>query len=236
MERLSAVTTNPIGWRRRGGVYSRAENKALEYLATLAAKHSLSTRELLDAVVCAWNEGSARCGGLVVQCRRKMKGYAIFLITGRSSVVAQFPLGEHVLLGECSVERFDYKWKSVRDAIEKRERSAYSEDMQIADLRSGMKGVQVSAQVIEVSKPRLLLTRLNDYALLVNATLSDESGTIKLPLWNDRTRNVSVNDTVQVENASVKTFQGKRQLSIGKRGILRVLKVSPSQSIRPLVK
>lgn len=224
------------GGRRRGRTHSRFESKALEYLATLAAKYDMSTKELLDAVVYAWNNGRTRCGELTIQCRRKMNGYAIFLITRDYTVVAQFPISENVLHGEFSVERFDYKWKSVRAAIEKRERSGYSEHMRIVDLKSGMKGVQVSAQVIEISKPKLLLTRLNDYALLVNATLSDETGEIKLPLWNDRTRGVSVNDTVQIENARVTTFQGERQLRIGKRGILKVLKEDPCQVDRPLVK
>jgi replication factor A1 len=224
------------GGRRRGRNHSRFESKALEYLATLAAKHDISTKELLDAVVYAWNNGRTRCGELAIQCRRKMNGYAIFLITSDYTVVAQFPISENVLHGKCSVERFDYKWKSVREAIEKRERSGYSEHMRIVDLKSGMKGVRMSAQVIEISKPKLLLTRLNDYALLVNATLSDETGTITLPLWNDRTRGISVNDTLQIENARVTTFQGERQLRIGKRGILKVLKEDPCQVNRPLVK
>ena len=165
-----------------------------------------------------------------------MNDYAIFLVTSDRRVVAQFPISESVLQGECAVERFDYKWKSVRDAIEKRERRECSEPMRIVDLKPGMKGVRVGAQVVEISKPKLLLTRLNDYALLANATLADETGNIKLPLWNDWTRSISVNDTVQIANARVTTFQGERQLRIGKRGTLKVLKEHPYQAERPLAK
>jgi replication factor A1 len=59
-------------------------------------------------------------------------------------------------------------------------------------------------------------------ANVANALVSDETGKIKLCLWNEQIGTVSVGDTVEIENASVSTFKGERQLRIGRKGVLRI--------------
>ena len=86
-----------------------------------------------------------------------------------------------------------------------------------------MKGVNLKARVTEISKSKLVLTRLNEYALLATATLSDKNSTIKVPLWNERIHSISVNDKVQIDNASVTLFRGEKQLRIGRNGKLKII-------------
>jgi replication factor A1 len=90
----------------------------------------------------------------------------------------------------------------------------------IRDLRSGMTQVCLKAKVLEVPKPNLVYTRFGNYASVANALIADNTGTIRLCLWNEQIGSISAGDTIQIENAKASTFKGQRQLSIGRKGLL----------------
>ena len=95
--------------------------------------------------------------------------------------------------------------------------------MKIRELRDGMRRVNVAAKVIEKSETREVSSRYKDETYLVADTLiSDETGTIKLTLWNEQIEQVKVDDTVKVENGYITTFRGEIQLNVGRYGILSV--------------
>ncbi len=95
--------------------------------------------------------------------------------------------------------------------------------LKIKDLRNGMKNISVEAKVIEKSEPREVLSRFKDETYKVaTAIISDETGTIKLTLWNDQINQVKVDDKVKVENGYITSFKGEIQLNIGKYGTLTV--------------
>jgi len=86
-----------------------------------------------------------------------------------------------------------------------------------------MKRVSVDAKVTEKSETREVLSRFKDQTYRVaNAIIADETGTIKLTLWNDQIEQVNVNDLVKVENGYVTSFRGEIQLNVGKYGTLTV--------------
>ena len=95
--------------------------------------------------------------------------------------------------------------------------------MKIRELRNGMKRVSVEAKVVEKSDPREVLSRFKDETYKVaTAVIADETGTVKLTLWNDQINKVNVNDKVKVENGYVTSFKGEIQLNLGKYGMLTV--------------
>lgn len=95
--------------------------------------------------------------------------------------------------------------------------------MKIQELRNGMKQVTIEAKVIEKSDPREVMARFKDETYKVaTAIISDETGKIKLTLWNDQINQVKVNDTVKVENGYISSFRGEIQLNIGRYGKLTV--------------
>ncbi len=95
--------------------------------------------------------------------------------------------------------------------------------MKIKDLRNGMKRVNVEAKVTEKTDTREVSSRYKDETYKVaTAMVADETGTIKLTLWNEQIDQVNVNDTVKVENGYVTSFRGEIQLNIGKYGKLTV--------------
>jgi len=95
--------------------------------------------------------------------------------------------------------------------------------LKIRELRNGMKNVSVEAKVKEKSEVREVMSRFKDEAYKVaTALIADETGTIKLTLWNEQINQVNVDDTVKVENGYVTSFKGEIQLNIGKYGKLTV--------------
>lgn len=95
--------------------------------------------------------------------------------------------------------------------------------MKIKDLRNGMKRVTIEAKVMEKSDTREVTSRFKDETYKVaNAVIADDTGTIKLTLWNEQIDQVNVNDVVKVENGYVTSFKGEIQLNIGKYGKLTV--------------
>jgi len=86
-----------------------------------------------------------------------------------------------------------------------------------------MKRVSVEAKVVEKSDPREVLSRFKDETHKVaTAIIADETGTIKLTLWNEQINQVNVDNTVKVENGYVTSFKGEIQLNIGRYGKLTV--------------
>lgn len=94
-------------------------------------------------------------------------------------------------------------------------------DMQIKDINSRVKWVNLKARVIEKPVARTVYSRFGKIPLSVsNAIISDNTGFIKLPLWNDQINMLSVGDTVQIENGRVRKYRGELQVSIGKKSKL----------------
>lgn len=95
--------------------------------------------------------------------------------------------------------------------------------MKIKDLRDGMRRVNVVAKVIEKSEPREVRSRYRDETYRVaDAIISDDTGKIKLTLWNKQIDQVNVDDTVKIENGYIRSFRGEIQLNVGRYGTLTV--------------
>ncbi len=96
--------------------------------------------------------------------------------------------------------------------------------MKINELRDGMKRVDVEATVIAKNPTREVMAKYKDVVHRVaDTTIQDESGTIKLTLWNEQIDQVNVNDKIKVENGYVTSFRGETQLNVGKYGKLTIL-------------
>lgn len=87
-----------------------------------------------------------------------------------------------------------------------------------------MRRVDLDARVVDISEPREVTTRFGDISRVATVTIADESGTIKMSLWNENIEKVAVNDNVHVENGYVTTFRGESQLNVGRYGKLTVLR------------
>jgi replication factor A1 len=86
-----------------------------------------------------------------------------------------------------------------------------------------MKNVSIEAKVTEKSETREVMSRFKDETYKVStAIIADETGTIKLTLWNEQIDQVNVDNIIKVDNGYVSSFRGEIQLNIGKFGKLTV--------------
>lgn len=200
----------------------RSSASPSEYLAFLSIKYEVDADRFFNALISAGKNQKSTCGKLSIQCRDKQNNRIVLLITKGSKVVAQFPIPEEFLLKQSNPIK-DARKANVfdRHLIKKNRRM---EPLKIKDLRIGMKRVNLNAEVLEITKPTLVVTRFGNYASVANALISDKTGKIKMCLWNDQIKSVSVGDTVQIENARISAFRGERQLRVGKNGTVQSLK------------
>ena len=56
-----------------------------------------------------------------------------------------------------------------------------------------------------------------------NATIKDDSGTIKLTLWNDEIDTVNKGDRIKIINGYCNEFQGEIKLTAGRFGKIEVI-------------
>jgi len=209
--------------RPRGGGHSAVDTRLLEYLTKVSVKHRIDPNKLFNKIVDAWKNRRSKCKQLTIQCREKMRDSAIFLITTDSKVVAQFPVPEHLLKEVAPLKELSYVIEHEKNALMKKRNDLGARYFKIKELKTGMKRINLKARVLAISRPQLALTKYNDYVMFSNVTLTDETGTVKLTLWNGRINSLSINDTVEVENANVTAYKGETQLRIGRQGTLKVI-------------
>ena len=205
--------------RPRGKYRSSADLRLLEYLAMISGKYGIDSNDFFDSFVDAWKHQESTCKSLSIKCRRKTRDYAVFLITTSCKVVAQFPIPKHILEETNPLKEFAYARALRRTIVE----GAKVKHLRIGDLKSGMNRINLKARVIEIPKPRSVITRFGGFATVTNASIADETGIIQLPLWNKQIDAVSVGDLIRVENARVVTFRGERQLRVSRGGQLSVI-------------
>ena len=185
-----------------------------EYLAFLSIKYEVDPDKLFYALISAGENQKSTCGNLSIKCRSKLHDKTVLLITKGQKVVAQFPIPKEFLLERSNPIKDLINPDMVRRHLNKKNKEPRL--LQVRDLRAGMKEVNLKAKVLEIARPTLVFTRFGNYASVANALIADETGTIKLCLWNEQINSISVGDTVQIENARVSMFRGERQLRIGK--------------------
>jgi len=193
-----------------------------EYLGFLCVKYGVDADGFFQALVSAGRNHSSKCGNLLIECRHKQVGSAVFLITVGQKVVAQFPVSTEFLSSDVNPIKDVLRASFLCRRLVKK--SDGTRTFQIKDLRIGMKCVSLKAEVVEVSDTSFVVTRFGNYASVANALISDETGKIRLCLWNEQIKSVSVGDTVQVENARISAFRGEKQLRVGKSGNLHVFR------------
>jgi replication factor A1 len=197
------------------------EPAIVDHLAFIAVKYNVFLAELYEAIVLARAEEKSVCEQLTIEYRGTIKNEAIFLITKAEKVIVQFRIPEDFL---CRKNISFDSWMDT-DKIRKqliKQNPVSPDSTLIHDLRHGMKKVNLEAKVMETQKPQLIHTQYGNNVLLTNAVISDETGQIRLCLWGEQLTAAAVGDIVQIRNASVRSFKGERQLSLGRTGTITI--------------
>ncbi|MDI6737518.1 MAG: OB-fold nucleic acid binding domain-containing protein [Nanoarchaeota archaeon] len=94
--------------------------------------------------------------------------------------------------------------------------------MKVSDLKPRMGKVEIELEVVEVGEPREF-QKFGNNGRVATATAKDDTGEIKLSLWNTEIDIVKKGSKVKITNGYVNEFQGEMQLTAGKFGKLEVI-------------
>lgn len=92
--------------------------------------------------------------------------------------------------------------------------------MNICDLMPGMSNVNVKLKVLDVSEPDQIITGKGVEHEILELEAGDDTGTMKIVLWDDKVIPLKVGDIVQVENGFVSSFKGEWRINVGKYSVV----------------
>ena len=94
----------------------------------------------------------------------------------------------------------------------------------INQLKTGMTKLDTVEGTIEsIGEPRTVNLRAGGQAQVADAVLKDETGQIKLTLWDAQIKMVKAGSKVTVENGYINSFKGENSLNVGKYGKLNIV-------------
>jgi replication factor A1 len=201
-------------------MYSYKDGRVLENLARIGVLYKVDASEFFNRIVEAWNHEGSECEQVIIECRKRTKNSAIFLFTTDRKVVAQFPISITILQGKNQLESYTKTILARISSVKNFE----GVNSKIGDLKVGMKKVSLKAEVLEIPKSKIVYTRYGTTACISNALIRDETGSMKMSLWNQQINMVHKGDVIDVKNGTVAWFSGERQLRLGRSGSLCVIK------------
>ncbi|MFH1053907.1 MAG: OB-fold nucleic acid binding domain-containing protein [Candidatus Woesearchaeota archaeon] len=93
--------------------------------------------------------------------------------------------------------------------------------MAIQDLQPKQGNVDIVVEVVSKEEPREF-QKFGKAGRVCNAVIKDDTGEMKLTLWNEQIDKVKVGDKLQIKNGYVNEWQGEKQLTTGKFGTLEI--------------
>jgi replication factor A1 len=190
-------------------------------IVEIASKYDLGPSLLVESFTEAWKNQSDQCGVLKITCRgvNKDEDSATFLVTCGETVVSQFSIKTMVLDNQDEFNNH-LQYVPLHEIRERYHRKDYGIQQKIGQLNNNMKHVDLKAQIIEIPPVRRVMTRFGHHADLTNIKIADETGSIRLSLWNTQMQNRSVGDMVAIENGYVARHRGELQLRLGRKGTI----------------
>ena len=203
--------------------HSKTAKNTIQYLARIALRLNIDSSNFFSSLVDAWENNESTCElaseKLVIRCRKKTKDSATFLFTIGRKALAQLNVPEEILKARNPIKRYIDALPPEAFSPKELDRK----NLKIIDLKQRMKHVNIKARVVETPKPKRVMTRFGTQAYVSNMLIADKTGTIRLTLWNEQIKEVSVDDVIMIENGNVAYFRGRQQLKLGRTGTLNVI-------------
>jgi hypothetical protein len=174
-------------------------------------------------LLAARQRGRVQCGELEIEIRALGERSSIYMFSVNGKTFAQANLQDDSIR---KLKRLQAEFSRFLEAEERRaDSNRLGVASQIGNLQFGLRGLSFKARVVKKSAVRAVTSRDGTPLLVCDVTLSDGTGEIPLAVWNSQIGTVSEGDLVQIENARVRSFRGRIQLSLSRKmGVLTVLK------------
>ena len=94
--------------------------------------------------------------------------------------------------------------------------------MNISELKAST-NASIEAEIIAMEAPREVMGKYGKRLRVASATLKDDSGEIKLTLWNDDADKFAQGDRIKITDGWVADYKGSLQVSMGRSGKIEKL-------------
>ena len=95
--------------------------------------------------------------------------------------------------------------------------------MKASDIRPDMRRIDIELKVVEVEEPRAYIRRDGREGRVTTAIAEDDTGKIKISLWDADIDRVKVGDKIKITNGYARLFRNEVHVSAGIYGKLEVL-------------
>lgn len=206
---------------------SKSHYGCLKSMVKIASKHDVDPGQLVDALVEAWESTVSHCGSLQIALRAVNPESATFLITKEENVVWQSQVNLEGLRNPEVLKNHIHDIPVPRSS----ERERYLKVQQVGNLRFGMKGIDVTAKIIDVPPIKPVVTRWGSECYVSNVKIADDTGSIRLSLWNGQVDKVRAGDEVELTNCYVSRFAGQPQLRLRRKSTMSVINHLPQEAL-----
>lgn len=95
--------------------------------------------------------------------------------------------------------------------------------MKTSDVKPEMRRVDLDMKIVEIEEPRSYASRTGKEGRVTTATGEDDSGRIKISIWDKDIDRVKVGNTVKIRNGYARLFRDEVHVSAGMYGKLEVV-------------
>jgi len=92
-----------------------------------------------------------------------------------------------------------------------------------SDIRPDMRRIDIELKVVEVEEPRTYIRKDGREGRVTTAVAEDDTGKIKISLWDADIDRVKVGDKIKITNGYARLFRNEVHVSAGIYGKLEVL-------------
>ncbi|MFH1072308.1 MAG: SOSS complex subunit B family protein [Nanoarchaeota archaeon] len=92
--------------------------------------------------------------------------------------------------------------------------------MKVVDLSPKMPEVNLELEILEMDNIHKF-DRMGSSGKVCNALAKDDTGKVRLTLWNEQVDQCTVGDRIALSNGVVSEWQGALQVSAGRKGTIK---------------
>lgn len=95
--------------------------------------------------------------------------------------------------------------------------------MKASDVKAEMRRIDLDLKIVEIEEPRPYVSRTGREGRVTTAIGEDDSGRIKVSLWDKDIERVNVGCTIRIRNGYARLFRDEVHVSAGIYGRLEVV-------------
>ncbi len=94
--------------------------------------------------------------------------------------------------------------------------------MKASEVKAGMRNLDLDLKLVELEEARTFVSRQGQEGMVATGIGEDDSGTVKVSIWNENVSKVKKGDQIHIRNGYSRLFRDEVHVSAGMYGKLEV--------------